>query len=354
MKPTVNDKLRLALLLFHEDVKEYVGDILSRTKSSPDGSNDTSNRPNLDASNARKKTGLAILLQLFKNPDVTLRLPSRWEEAAAKEETDELRGEGVYEMYGDFHPNDSERIKLPWEQRHMKTIFAQFWSEYSACSKKWTMDTGGGPGNEATFVTWSKRDPLKFSGYVGQDSNLYLTPIYIMDKDQGFLLVEVKDNLPKNCQIEDNPDETVASTAKKNSSDDKVVEQFKEIVKDMSAARTLESKELRDILNGSMEDEETEVVNMIERTTNLIGIHEAKVSQLDEQTRSILSGAGSTSEKKRKLHPVQLERKSKMQLVQQLNATLAKASSKLAKINGTENGNNGDNNLFDDLSIHST
>ena len=221
------------------------------------------------------------------------------------------------------------------------------------------METGGGRGDDIAFVTWSKRDPLDFASYVGQDSNLYLTPVYIMDKEAGFLLVEKKEQLPPGCRFEDNVNAaTTVDTAgkKKSSDDDKVVSQVKEMLQTMSAARAVESKELREILNGSAEEnEETEVIGLIERTTNLINVHETKLSELDVQTQSILNNNGSVSEKKRKLHPVRLEIRTKKQLVLQLNATLAKATSKLSKLNGNdEDGDNNDEDLFDDLSIHST
>jgi hypothetical protein len=82
---TVDDKLRLGLLAFHDDVREFVRDILSKTKAAPPGENNNHNRANLDACPARKKSGLQILLNLFKDFEVIVTLPPQWLSDAAKE-----------------------------------------------------------------------------------------------------------------------------------------------------------------------------------------------------------------------------------------------------------------------------
>jgi hypothetical protein len=91
-KPTVNDKIRVAMLLFSDDIREYLPDILSKTKSAPSGSNNNNNnnRPNLDVSNARKKRGKLLLLNAFKDSDVIANLPAVWKDAA--EYIDEKNG----------------------------------------------------------------------------------------------------------------------------------------------------------------------------------------------------------------------------------------------------------------------
>jgi hypothetical protein len=84
MKPTVNDKICVAMLLFIDDICKYLPDILSKTKSAPSGSsnNNNNNRANLDASNARKKRGKLLLLNAFKDSDVVANLPAAWKDAA--------------------------------------------------------------------------------------------------------------------------------------------------------------------------------------------------------------------------------------------------------------------------------
>jgi hypothetical protein len=140
MKPTVNDKIRVAMLLFSDDIREFLPDILSKTKSAPSGSNNTGNRPNLDACNSRKKRGKLLLLNAFKDPDVVAKLPSAWKDAG--EYIDEKLGEGAFQEFGQFDPNDQSRITLPWNDKSVDIIFKVLMKEFNAAALQWTKGTG--------------------------------------------------------------------------------------------------------------------------------------------------------------------------------------------------------------------
>jgi hypothetical protein len=353
MKPTINDKARVSLLLYSDDLREYVPDMLSRTKSAPAGSSNDNNRPNLDAANGRKKRGMLLLFNAFKDTDVVAKLPVGWSEA--REHIDSKMGEGVYAEYGQFDPNDASRIALPWTEKSVKVIFKCFLTDFNAAAVKWTQGTGGGAGAPEDFVVWQTRDPLDFRTYPKQQSNLYLTPVYMYDKSFGFILVEPKDPLPPGCRIKDGVSVQVPSTSKKSVSEENVLTQFTEQMKSLSEARGLQSKELQNVLNGNVGGDAEDIIIQIERTTQLVDKYETKTSKLKDDQVQICNGEGSRSEKKRKLKPILLEVKANNNMVKQLKFTLEKQCSELAKVNGREevDQDNGDD-LFDGISVYSS
>jgi hypothetical protein len=294
MKPTIDDKVRVAMLLFDDEIRDFVPDILSRKKAAPNGSNNNNNRANLDASNPRKKRGKLLLFNAFKDPAVIAKLPVSW--TAASSYIDSKKGVGVFDEHGQFDPNNESRIGLPWTEKSVDMVFKVFLREFTAASNLWTMGTGGGPGMPEDFVVWQERDPLDFCTYSRQDSQLYLTPVYMLDKEYGFILVAPKESLPLGCQVEDaDGNIKTPSTSKKSVSDDQILAQFTEQVQALSAARGLQTKELQDVLNGrgGFEDDAEDIVIQIERTTQLVDSYEAKTSKLESDKVRILNGEGS-------------------------------------------------------------
>jgi hypothetical protein len=211
-------------------------------------------------------------------------------------------------------------------------------------------------GQAEDFVIWQTRDPLDFCTYSKQNAQLYLTSVYMFDKQYNFILVEPKDPLPTGCCVEDGVSVQVPSTSMKSVSDDQFLSQFTQQMKSLSEARGLQSKELHDVINGrgGMGDDAEDVVIQIERTTQLVDNYEAKASKLQSDKVQIINGEGSQSEKKRKLKPILLDLKSNDKMVKQLKFMLEKQQSDLAKVNGQVEEDDNDDGLFDDLSIHSS
>jgi hypothetical protein len=67
---------------------------------------------------------------------------------------------------------------------------------------KYTMGTGGGPGDDANFAAWQQRDECNVVRYTNQPSNIYLSVVHSWDKAFGFPFVSVKDPLPTECAID--------------------------------------------------------------------------------------------------------------------------------------------------------
>jgi hypothetical protein len=269
---------------------------------------------------------------------------------------DEKLGAGTYDEHGVFDPNDKDRLDLPWTERELNAVQAMFFKEYNASGVKWTEGTGGGPGRDEDYMIWQERDPLDFCSYSNQHSHLYLTLVYILDKQYGFLLTEEKPPLPPGCRVEDGCNAAAASasaSSKKQAKEDEVLSSLKKSMESMSAARALQSKELQSILQGTGIDETSDLIEKIERTTNLVDNYESKTTTLEVRKRSIMEAEGSRSEKKRRLAPVLYELKANDKMIKQLKKTLDMQVTELSKLNGEEESDD-DGDLFDGISISSS
>ncbi len=66
------------------------------------------------------------------------------------------------------------------------------------------MGTGGGDGNDAYFSNWWEHDDTCTTTYLhGQNSNLYMSLLYMWDKLYNFVFVAKKDPLPGHMAIGD-------------------------------------------------------------------------------------------------------------------------------------------------------
>jgi hypothetical protein len=214
----------------------------------------------------------------------------------------------------------------------------------------------GGDGAPLNYVIWQTRDPLAFCTYGKQNAQLYLTPVYMCDKDYGFILVEPKETLPPGCTVEDGVGVQPPSTAKKSVTDDELMGQFSQQMQSLSELRALQTKEIQAVINGrdGLEDDAEDIIIQIERTTQLVDNFESKGSKLHSDKDRILNGEGSQSEKKRKLKPVLIDIKKNDKMVKALKFTLDKQRSELDKVNGQEEDGDNDDDLFDGISIHSS
>jgi len=129
-------------------------------------------------------------------------IPPKWLDAETKEKIDEFMGEGTYDEHGQLDPNNQTRISLPWTVKDTTAIFTKIDKEYHLTMDKYTMGTGGGPGDDANFAAWQQRDECNVVRYSNQLSNIYLSVVHSWDKQFGFPFVSVKDVLPTECAID--------------------------------------------------------------------------------------------------------------------------------------------------------
>ncbi len=194
MKVTVDDKVRVAgLVITKAPLREYLLDLTGRS-----GGGD---RQALDASCARRNARLQLLHANFIDPRMTT-IPPKWFEAETKKKIDKFMGEGVYEEHGKLDPNNQTRISCPWTVKDTTAIFQKLDKEYHATMDKYTMGTGGGPGDDANFAAWQQRDECNVVRYTNLPSHIYLSVVHSWDKQFGFPFVSVKDPLPTECAID--------------------------------------------------------------------------------------------------------------------------------------------------------
>jgi hypothetical protein len=148
MKVTVDDKVRVAgLVITKAPLREYLSDLTGRSRGG--------DRQALDASRARRNAGLQLLHANFIDPTMMVTIPPKWFEVETKEKIDEFMGEGVYDEHGKFDPNNPTRISFPWTVKDTTAIFTKLDKEYHLTMDKYTMGTGGGPGDDANFACCS-------------------------------------------------------------------------------------------------------------------------------------------------------------------------------------------------------
>jgi hypothetical protein len=110
----------------------------------------------------------------------------------------------MFEEHAQFDPNNDSRIELVWQTKEVQGVFQQAAKEYQAMMDLYMMRTGGGDGDEASFSNWWECDDTCTATYLhGQNSNLYLSLMYMWDKLYNFVIVTKKDPLPGHMAIGD-------------------------------------------------------------------------------------------------------------------------------------------------------
>lgn len=195
-RPTVDDKVRVMGVLFmSSSLREYLPDMLGKTKGG--------NRANLDASSARKRAGFRGLWMAFIDPEKVVVIPEEWTSGNTESTVNQNKGDGMYDLFGRFDPNNKNHIALPWTEKEVAAIFQAVMSEYNPAMHNWMKGTGGGSGAPEDFSIWEQRDPLMFINYSNQAARMYLSVVYIWDKKYQFILVTQKDTVPSDAVIDD-------------------------------------------------------------------------------------------------------------------------------------------------------
>lgn len=195
-RTTIGDKVRVMGVLFMSpSLRDYLPDMLGKTKGG--------NRANLDAASARKRAGFRGLWMDFIDMEKIVALPSEWTNANTQLTVDTHKGDGMFDQFGRFDPNNKDRIALAWTEKEVAAIFQAVMSEYNPAMHNWMKGTGGGSGAPEDFSIWEQRDPIRFIDYSNQAARMYLSVVYIWDKKYDFLLVTQKDTVPADAVIDD-------------------------------------------------------------------------------------------------------------------------------------------------------
>jgi hypothetical protein len=195
-KMTNDDKVRaIGIAMTDPDVRALIGDMLGKTKGGP--------RRQLDAQPSCSRSGFKLLYDKFIDEDVKVPIPELWDEQDTRKKIIAKVGWSQFETHCQFDPNTESRIKMAWTEKEVQAIFRQVAVDYQKMMDKWMMGTGGGPGAPENFSIWQDRDETETAAYIDQACDIYLSLVYIWDKQYDFVFVTKKDSLPSHMQIGD-------------------------------------------------------------------------------------------------------------------------------------------------------
>jgi hypothetical protein len=208
---TIDDKVRVAGIIFRDDLRFYLEDMIGTSRASK-------SRAVLDEASAKKLAGMKRLHEHFIDTEVVVNLPDEWNTDENRTSVDEINGEGMFDQFGLFNPNNPARIALLWTQSDVASIFAKVLSEYNAAMEKYTKGTGGGSGSHALFGVWDEarseqhkqwkdRPAGWLAQYAGQMSMLYLGVVLMWDAQFNYIFHAKKDPMPADCMIDSQHDE---------------------------------------------------------------------------------------------------------------------------------------------------
>ena len=178
---TVDDKVRVAGIIFREDMRPFIQDMTGKSRAS-------TVRAVLDAASGRKLYGMNHLHENFIDKEVVINIPANWHTMENMVSVDEINGEGAFEQFGNFNPNNQARIGLDWTPVEVAAIFAKVLAEYNTAMDKYTKGTGGGSGSHAMFAVWDearseqhKQWKERSVGWIAQYQNfitVFVTPLF--------------------------------------------------------------------------------------------------------------------------------------------------------------------------------
>ena len=217
---TLDDKVRVAGIIFREDMRQYVPDMIGTSRAS-------SVRAVLDAASSRKVYAMKRLHEHFIDKEVVIAIPTNWDTVENQLSVDEINGEGAFEQFGKFNPNNEARMALNWTPADVSAIFAKVLSEYNTAMEKYTKGTGGGSGSHALFAVWDEAQSEQHKNwkgrsvgwiaqYAGQMSMLYLGVVLMWDAEFGYIFHARKDPMPDDCMIDDEDLEGAIDEASEN------------------------------------------------------------------------------------------------------------------------------------------
>lgn len=173
---TDNDKIRLiGILLSEEHCLDY--EIINGYHIS------TGNRADIDNPAMRTKAAWARVAITFNNNEWKVAHPQLWDTASDKP------------GFVDLDPNDASRFSLIRDGIWLSNLYKAIIKDYKVSFEKYTKGTGGGPGDPCDYHDWENRPDVTFHRYA-DESKLFLTWIYMRDKEIGFKLCSKYDEIP--------------------------------------------------------------------------------------------------------------------------------------------------------------
>ena len=186
----MDDKVRaIGCVMTNDNTQQLLPDMLGKSK----GGTGTE----LDAVSSKSRRGFNMLHEKFVDKEVIVRLPEQCEDPDTACKVDERLGAGIFEEHAQFDPNNESRNAMVWQLKQVQSVFQQAAKEYQSMTDKYMMGAGGGDGDYAKLLNWWECDETCTATYSnGQNSNLYLSLMYMWDKSYNFVFVEKKDPLP--------------------------------------------------------------------------------------------------------------------------------------------------------------
>ena len=362
---TVDDKIRVAGIIFREEMRPFLPDMIGITRGSKV-------RAVLDAASGRKQFGLNRLYEQFIDPEVEIDLPTNWNTAENQQSVDEINGEGAFEQFGSFSANNLARIVLPWSQADINAIFGKVATEYNNAMEKYMKGTGGGSGSHALFGVWDearseqhkrwKERPVGWiAQYAGQMSMLYLGVVLMWDAQYGYPFCARKDPMPDECMIDDR-DDTVnnqfitprrlsslsdSSTGKRSSRKSDVSDMVSEICKGRKEMLDLVKDIQKNGASNTVSDGGTSVlVKNISDTLGVISGCKKELKSLNKKKRKYASGTSAT--KTDKIKAVGKEIKKQRGLIATLEQALSRQQKQLQELTAAGSDSDDDNDSGDD------
>jgi hypothetical protein len=351
----------------------------------------------------RRNAGLQLLHANFIDKTMAVAIPPKWFEDETKEKIDEFMGEGTYNEHGGFDPNNQTRIALPWTVKETTAIFNKLDKEYHATMDKYTMGTGGGPGDDANFAAWQQRDECNVVRYTNQPAHIYLSVVHSWDKQFGFPFVSFKDPLPMECAIDssfdvsgigdefdDNnvlagdsvsdrnlevtyrtPRQAIAGASRSSNRSSRREKGIAHALEELSERRIETNKMSEDLLRyiqggddqGHTQSSSTvlggstvnlqahDVLEHVSKTRRLLAEYKDEIKLQRQQKELILAGGDSTEDKKRKMRNLSREIIKNKKWVATLNTTLAHQRLQLESL--TKNDDGGGEKRDEDVSSES-
>ena len=145
-RATDDDRLRLILIMFTEEMRPWIRYLLS--------AKDPNDCLELDAWTGKRNTAHHLLHTKGIDKDVVVSIPNAWMTDAAREKVDSHYGiKGVYDDL-QFNPNNPVRIHMPWTKKESNAIVASVLINYREMMELYAKGTGGGDGDPIAYLVW--------------------------------------------------------------------------------------------------------------------------------------------------------------------------------------------------------
>mmetsp|Transcript_10433 Transcript_10433/g.19514 ORF Transcript_10433/g.19514 Transcript_10433/m.19514 type:complete len:267 (-) Transcript_10433:281-1081(-) len=192
-QPTANDKIRLVGILLSDDCSLDYDIILGNYFA-------TGNCADIDNPATRTKEAWARIAIVFNNNNHIGMNPRLWDTAMDKPGFDDL------------NPNDQSCFSTTGkDSKWLTSLYKDIISDYYRVSfEKYSKGTGGGPGDPADYSDWERRPDVTFDRY--SNCKLYLTWMYMRDKEVGFKLCSKCEDIRDGLDGGDHKSTNVSST----------------------------------------------------------------------------------------------------------------------------------------------